>query len=127
MEKRFYLGLVILLVLLGLGIGASMGMKAIHAPVETLLDKAANLALEEKLDEALPLAQSAYAKWQKNHSVTASLADHTPIDDTDTLFQEMLIYGQTEEIPHFIACCRQLGVMLRSMYDAHRPTWWNFL
>ena len=34
MEKRFYIGMAILLVLLVLGIGVSAGMRAIHAPVE---------------------------------------------------------------------------------------------
>ena len=119
MEKRFYLGLVILLVLLGLGIGASAGIKAIHAPVENLLSRAADLAMEENLKEALPLAHKAYARWIKYHSITASLADHSPMDDTNTLFQEMLVYGQMEEIPHFAACCRELVVMVEAMYDAH--------
>ena len=119
MEKRFYLGLVILLVLLGLGIGAAAGMRAIHGPVEDLLDRAAALAQADDLESALPLASQAYLCWQKNHSITASLADHSPMDDTDTLFQEMLVYGQTGELPHFIACCRQLTVMVEAMYDAH--------
>ena len=127
METRFYLGLVILLVLLGLGIGTAMGMKTIHQPVEDLLRQAADLALEENLEEALPLARKAYAKWEKTHSITASLADHTPMDDTDTLFQEMLVYGQMEEIPHFAACCRELTVMIEAMYDAHAFSLKNLL
>lgn len=119
MEKRFYLGLVILLVLLGLGIGTAEGMKALHAPVEQLLSQAADLAETGSLAEAFPLAQRAYTRWQRFHSVTASLADHSPMDDTDTLFQEMLVYGQMEELPHFVAACRELTVMTQAMYDAH--------
>ena len=119
METRFYLGLVILLVLLGLGIGAGIGMRVVHQPVETLLTQAANLAMEDNLEEALPLARKAYKTWQKAHSFTASLADHSPMDDTNTLFQEMLVYGQMEEVPHFAACCRQLTVMVQAIYDAH--------
>ena len=110
MEKRFYLGLLILLMLLGLGIGT-----------------AANLALADNLEEALPLARKAYKSWQKSHSFTASLADHSPMDNTDTLFQEMLVYGQTAEIPHFAACCRQLTVMVEAMYDAHAFSLKNLL
>ena len=127
MEKRFYLGLLILLMLLGLGIGTAAGMKAIHAPVEDLLTQAANLALADNLEEALPLARKAYKSWQKSHSFTASLADHSPMDNTDTLFQEMLVYGQTAEIPHFAACCRQLTVMVEAMYDAHAFSLKNLL
>ena len=119
MEKRFYLGLAILLLLLGLGIGTSAAMKALHAPVEQLLEDAAAIALEGKLEDALPMAKAAYSRWQKYHGLTASFADHSPMDDTDTLFQEMLVYGQMEEIPHFAATCRQLVIMTEAMYDAH--------
>ena len=127
MGKRFYLGCVILIVLLGLGIGAALGMKAIHQPVENHLRQAAAFAMEENMDAALPLAQKAYNRWQKLHSITASLADHTPMDDTDTLFQEMLVYGQMGEIPHFAACCRELAFMVEAMYDAHAFSLKNLL
>jgi len=127
MEKHFYLGLAILILLLALGIGTAAVMQAIHEPVQTQLARAAELALEDKLDAALPLAEKAYDRWQKYHSVTASFADHTPMDDTDILFQEMLVYGQTEEFPHFIACCRELAVMTEAMYDAHAFSLKNLL
>ena len=119
MEKHFYLGLTILILLLALGIGTTVAMQSIHKPVESALSKAADLAMADKLDEALSMAQKAYARWQKYHSVTASFADHSPMDDTDTLFQEMLVYGQTKEVPHFIACCQQLAILTEAMYDAH--------
>ena len=127
MEKRFYLGLVILIVLLGLGIGTAAGMKAIHRPIENLLNQAAELAVNDRFEEALPIAREAYRRWQKNHSITASLADHSPMDDTNTLFQEMLVYGQAEEIPHFAACCRELTVMMEAIYDAHAFSLKNLL
>ena len=119
MEKRFYLGLVILGLLLALGVGASVIMQVIHKPVADKLYTAADLALQDKMDEALALSKKAYDRWQRFHSFTASFADHSPMDDTDTLFQEMLVYGQTEELPHFAACCRELAVMAEAMYDAH--------
>lgn len=127
MEKRFYLGLVILLILLALGIGTAWGMQSMHEPVQTLLEDAARLASEDKMEEALPLARKAYARWEQYHSLTASLADHSPMDDTDTLFQEMLVYGQMAEIPHFVACCRELTVMTEAMYDAHAFSLKNLL
>ena len=127
MEKHFHIGLTILILLLALGIGTSTVMQAIHKPVEATLTEAANLAMDGRLDQALPLAEKAYAQWQKYHSITASFADHSPMDDTDTLFQEMLVYGQMEEIPHFIACCRQLVIMTQAMYDAHAFSLKNLL
>lgn len=127
MEKRFYLGLAILALILAATIGVSMGMKAMHEPVQQLLTQAADLAAEENLEQALPLAQKAYNRWQRYHSLTASFADHSPMDDTDTLFEEMLVYGQMAEVPHFIACCRELAVMTEAMYDAHAFSLKNLL
>ena len=126
MEKRFYLGLAILAIILAVSIGVSLGMQAMHEPIQQLLFQAADLAAED-MTQALPLAQKAYARWQHYHSLTAAFADHSPMDDTDTLFEEMLVYGQTEEIPHFIACCRELTVMTEAMYDAHAFSLKNLL
>ena len=127
MEKRFYLGITILAILLVISIGTSAAMKAIHQPMEADLKEAARLALEGNTESAFPLAQRAYNRWERFHSIIASFADHSPMDDTDTLFQEMLVYGQTEEAPHFIACCRELAVMAEAMYDAHRFSLKNLL
>ena len=127
MEKHFYLGLAILLLLLALGIGTAMGMKTVHQPMETILLEAADLAMAGNLEQALPIAQKAYNRWEKFHAFTASFADHSPMDDTDTLFQEMLVYGSMEEVPHFAACCRELAIMTQAMYDAHALSLKNLL
>lgn len=126
MEKRFYLGLSILAVILAASIGVTLGMRAIHEPVQQMLIQAADTA-EADWGQSLSLAQKAYDRWQHYYSMTAFFADHSPMDDTDTLFQEMLVYGQMEEIPHFIACCRELTVMTEAMYDAHAFSLKNLL
>ena len=127
MEKRFYLGLAILLLLLILCIVAAIGMKAIHRPLEIALGQAADLAAAGDQEQAISIARGAYKRWMRYHALSASFADHSPMDDTDTLFQEMLVYAQTKEIPHFIACCRQLAVMTQAMYDAHSFSLKNLL
>lgn len=127
MEKRFYLGLLILVLLLALGLGTGFGMKAIHRPIEDDLSRAADLAEGGQQEASLQLAQNAYVRWQRFHSLTASCADHNPMDDTDTLFQEMLVYGQMGELPHFVASCRELAVLVRAMYDAHNFSLKNVL
>ena len=61
MEKHFYLGLTILVLLLALGIGTTAVMQTIHKPLESFLTEAANLAMDDRLDQALPLAEKASA------------------------------------------------------------------
>lgn len=127
MEKRFWLGMALLGLFLAFGLLISARMTALHAEAAGELDRAAELTLSGDFSEACEVAFHAYDAWLEARKFTASVADHSPMDDVEQLFAEMEIYAKTEEKPHFAACCRQLGVMLRSMYDAHRPTWWNFL
>ena len=51
--------------------------------------------------------------------ITAAFADHNPMDDTERLFREMLVYAETGEDPHFAACCSELSAMLKATYETH--------
>lgn len=119
MERRFILGLSILLVVLVFAIGTGIGMKAIHAPGEAALTQAAQLALAGEMEQAVPLAREAYDRWQKYRGITSAFADHNPMDDTERLFREMLVYAVAGEEPHFAACCTQLSAMLKATYETH--------
>lgn len=119
MERRFLLGLAILLLVLVFAIGTGVGMKAILAPGEAALTQAAQYALAGNMEQAVPLAREAYDRWQKYRGITAAFADHNPMDDTERLFREMLVYAETGEDPHFAACCSQLSAMLKATYETH--------
>ena len=119
MERRLLVGLIILTLVFALAVGAAIGMKAIHAPGEASLTKAAQLALAGQMEQAIPLAEDAYSRWQKYCGITAAFADHNPMDDTERLFREMQVYAQAGEAPHFAACCTELSAMLKAIYEAH--------
>lgn len=127
MERRFILGLSILLVVLVFAIGTGIGMKAIHAPGEAALTQAAQLALAGEMEQAVPLAREAYDRWQKYRGITSAFADHNPMDDTERLFREMLVYAVAGEEPHFAACCTQLSAMLKATYETHSFSLKNIL
>ena len=119
MERRFLLGLAILILVLIFAVGTFIGMKVIHRPGEEALTKAAQLALDGNMEQAIPLAQGAYSRWQKYRDITAAFADHNPMDDTERLFRQMLVYAETGEDPHFAACCSELSAMLKAIYETH--------
>ena len=127
MERRFLLGFFLLLLVLSFAIAAAIGMKAIHAPAEANLKEAARLALAEDWEHAIELARNAYNRWETYRGVTAAFADHNPMDDTQRLFEEMLVYAEAGEAPHFAACCAQLSTMLRAMYETHSFSLKNIL
>lgn len=119
MERRLILGITLLVLVLAFAIGTGIGMRAIHAPAETALTQAAQLALAGDMEQAVPLAMEAYGRWQKYRGITAAFADHNPMDDTERLFREMLVYAEAGEAPHFAACCTQLSAMLKATYETH--------
>lgn len=127
MERRFLLGVLLLLTLLACAIAAGIGMRAIHQPGEQALNRAVVLAQSGDLSQAVRLGNEAFQRWQTYRTVTAIFADHTPMDQTQTLFQEMQVYAHAGEGPHFTACCAQLAAMLRAMYETHSFSLGNIL
>lgn len=127
MQRRFYLGIGLLLMILILGIAICIAMKAIHEPSQQLLQQAAQASLSGDMEQAVPMALEAYGRWKKYRWFTASVADHSPMDDTENLFAEMLVFADAGETAHFSSCCLQLSNMTKAMYDAHSLTGWNLL
>ena len=124
MERRFYLGVGILLIILILGLFTQWVMEKCQQPPALLLEQAAQA---EDLQTGTELAQQAKAMWHRRWKGVAAVADHSPMDEIDTLFAEMEVYARTEEKPHFAACCSELARRVQAMADAHAFSWWNVL
>lgn len=125
--KRFWMGVVILAVLL-IGSGAiCAAFSSIHRPIAAELEQAAQLALDGDWDNAFVCARWAGDRWEKYHRLTAAFADHTPMDEMDTLLKELEIYAQEKENPHFSATCSHLAFMATAIAESHLLTWWNLL
>ena len=125
--KRGWLGIGILTVFLALGlIISSLAAKA-HTPTGYMLDQAAKKTLSGDFEGGIALGAEAKQRWQRQWNGTASIADHSPMDEVDALFAEMEIYARTGEQPHFAACCKELAERVRAIADAHKFSWWNVL
>ena len=127
MERRFWLGVGLLALVLVLGLWVMFGMARIHEPVSDTLDQAAREALDGDWDGGVALAKQAKATWEDTWHGTAVAADHSPMDEIDGLFAELEVYAQAQERTDFAACCAHLSALTRSMSDAHSLTWWNLL
>ena len=125
--KRLYIGISVLTILFALGLFISVSINRMYTPIVDLLEDAAEAALREDLPTAKESAEKARKLWEKHKNATATVADHTPMEDIDHLFAEMDIYARAEEFPHLAACCAQLSAMVRNMGEAHRLNLWNLL
>lgn len=127
MERRFYLGLGILLLFLALGLLTNYSLARIHQPVTEGFSQAAREALAGNLTEGIALARQAEHRWLRYRSVTASVADHTPMDEIEGLLAEMNVFAAAEDAEHFAACCAQLATLTQAIADAHNPAFENIL
>ncbi len=125
--RRLYIGAVLLVVLLALGVGIAVGMDGIHARSAAALDAAADAALDGDWQTAQLLSQQAQQMWQQNWQIVACVADHTPMDEIDALFAQLPAFVRGGEDVHFAATCAQLAQLLQAMGDAQRPDWWSLL
>ena len=124
---RGWLGAGILAVFLFLGLMTGSLMENAHIPTADLLDEAAEKTFAGEFDAAVTLGLSAKERWERQWSGTATVADHSPMDDVDALFSEMEVYAKTGEEPHFAACCRELARRIHAVADAHQFNWRNVL
>ena len=124
---RGWFGFFLLVLFLVLGFVTAVIMDNAHLPTETLLAQAAEKTLHGNFEEAVALGLQAKSRWEKHWDGTATVADHSPMDDVDALFAELEIYAATEEKPHFAAVCKELSQRIQAVADAHRFSWWNIL
>ena len=124
---RGWLGIGILILFLILGFVTAGAMDHAHIPTEKLLAQAAEDALTGDFEKAVALGTEAKNRWSSHWNGTATVADHSPMDDVDALFAEMEIYAESQEKPHFAACCKELSQRIQAVAGAHRFSWWNIL
>ena len=125
--RRFWIGVIVLGVLLVAGAVIAWGMDAVHQPIARQLQQAGTAAMAEDWDTALQDAAAARERWKRCWRFTAAFADHTPMDEVDGLFAELDIYAQSREQEHFAATCAHLAKLAEAMAESHSATWWNLL
>lgn len=125
--KHLHLGVALLAAMLFLGIVTAIKMDRIHEPISQDLAQASQAALEDRWEEADRLWKRAVGRWRGNWPLTASVADHEPMEEIDGLFAELRIYAKQREAEHFAACCANLSTLTKAMGEAHAINWWNLL
>lgn len=125
--KRGWLGVILLIVLLIAGVLIQLGMDSLHGRNAQRLEQAAAASLEENWEQAETLALQAREGWLSGYRMTASVADHAPMDEIDRLYAELLVYLRQRETVHFAATCAQLARLTQAMGEAHRFSLGNLL
>lgn len=127
MRSRFVLGIGILLALLLAGFGGSYFLQEKNEPVAAALTQAREKALAEDVEGALELALKAEDAWRENWHPIAAMADHDPMDEIDSLFEQLQVYGSVANSTELAAYCARLAQRIRAVSEAHMFSWWNLL
>ena len=127
MEKRFYLGLGILIFFLILGLWVSRGMKEGARPVTRLLEQAAEAALSGDTEQGADLARQARKLWNDRWGIMALAADHAPMDEIDGLLAQMEFFARARDGQRLGACCARVAELVEAMAEAHALSWQNVL
>ena len=127
MEKRFYLGVGILLVFLLLGLTVSWAMRQVTQPVAQKLEQAAQEVLSGNMEQGILLARQAQTAWQKGWKCVALAADHSPMDEIDGLFAQIGFFSEAGNRQELGACCVRVSELVEAVADAHGLTWWNVI
>ena len=121
---RFWIGISLMLALLGAGIYSAWAVNNVHTPIAETLEQAASVT-DQAAANAL-LAQ-ALSDWERHWYNTAVVTDHAPMEEVDGLFAQAKSYGQTGKMEDFAALCMRIAQYIRATAESHKPTWWNLL
>lgn len=124
---RIVFGVCLLVCVLVLGLFVMFAMDNINTPISQMLEDAAEVALNGDLQQGIALANKARSTWKNRWHTIASFADHSPMDEIDSLFAQMEVYGQTGNIEDFASHCSRLSMLVSAVGDAHSLNWWNLL
>lgn len=124
--KRLWQGIALLLVLLLIGIGITAAMDSIHSDTAAQLSRAAEAARDGNWDTAAGLLSQSKAAWEKHWVLTATAANHGPMEQIDSLYAMLEVFVQGQA-PQFPAVCAQLSKLTEAVGEAHRFSLENLL
>lgn len=123
--KRLWLGVGVLLALLGASIWAMVYTDKIHGHISQTLQDASRTALEQDWVLATALEKEARAKWEQSWRITAALSDHTELDEIDAGFARLSVYGRDGHVTDFAAESAALAKQVEALGEGHRLSWQN--
>ena len=125
--KQSWIGLGILILLLGSSLLVTWTMDRLHTPVAENLDQAAECALLGDWVNADRFFRQARQGWEKWKGLRSCFADHTPLEEIQCAFDLLAVYGLFQEDAAFSAECRAQARRVEAVGEAHGLNWWNVL
>ena len=125
--QRFWIGIIVLAVLLVLGILTMLLFSRIHHPMAQRLRESAAAAQADDWEKATALAEKARAEWEQYRYLISASADHEPLEQMEYLLDQLEVYAADRHKADFAALCIRLANLAEAMADTQQIRWWNLL
>lgn len=125
--KRFWLGVAFLFLLLTFGVWQMVGLSHIHKNLSQTLSNAALAARQQDWHAADTLSQNAQDQWEQYRHLTASFADHEPLEEAEQLFAELQICKELSLEENYAVVCSDLSQICKAIAESFQISWWNVL
>ena len=125
--QRFWIGIIVLAVILVLGILTMLLFSHIHHPLAQQLRESAAAAQAENWEKATALAENARAEWEQYRYLISASADHEPLEQMEYLLDQLEVYAADRQKADFAALCIRLANLAEAMADTQQIRWWNLL
>lgn len=125
--RRSLFGFILMIALLVIGIAAAVWMEEHHTLIAEDLAAASRCAIDGDWENARYHVVRAEEAWQKQWCRDAALTDHQPMEEIDSLFSRLAVFGELKDTGEFSAGCRELCRRVEALSDVHGIQWWNFL
>lgn len=120
--NRVWIGIGILLVLLGLGIWTQRELDGIHEPIAADMTLAAEHARMGNWEQATQALTRAEAAWTANRMFTAALADHQPLEDIESLMARLTAHAAAGDRAEFASLCADIACRVEAISAAQKLT-----
>ena len=125
--KRLWFGVGLLILLLLLGAAITVYVGQLQARISSQLLRAADAAQAGLWEDTALYCSRAETLWEQQRHMIASIADHEPMEEVDSLFSQLEILLQARDPVAFSLTCSSLEVFVRAIGEAHSISWWSIL
>ena len=125
--SRFYVGILLLMLLLTGGLILTEAADRMQQPIAAHLEAAAEAGLSGDWASAEQKTKQAKQRWDAYHRITASFTDHEPMEEVDSEFARLEAFLSERNPGEFAAACAGLARLTQAIAESQSVTWWSLL
>ena len=125
--KRLYVGVALLVAVLGLGVLSMLLFGRFSRCLEKDLKRAEQAAEAEEWAQAEEYAKKAWKEWNSWRKYAAAVSEETPLEGMNVLFDRLELYGKRRNTLEFCQTCRELALLSQAVGQSQGLDFWSVL